>query len=75
MKKIYLPLLKDQKNRKVYFSSTLSPFKFETSETTRHEITTKEWLKDCNKAEEKENLLKDDTFFNKSHFKYNIIRS
>ena len=46
MKKIYLPLLKDQKNRKVYFSSTLSPFKFETSETTRHEITTKEWLKD-----------------------------
>ena len=35
----------------------------------------KEWLKDCNKAEKKESLLKDDSFFNKSHFKYNIIRS
>jgi len=75
MKKIYLPLLKEQKNRKVYFSSTLSPYKFEATETTRHEITTKEWLKDYNKAEEKERLLKDDKFFNRSHFKYNIIRS
>ncbi len=75
MKKIYLPLLKDQKNRKVYFSSTLSPYKFETSETTRHEITTKEWLTDYKKAEKKESLLKDDKFFNRSHFKYNIIRS
>ena len=75
MKKIYLPLLKDQKNRKVYFSSTLSPYKFETSETKRHEITTQEWLTDYKKAEKKESLLKDDKFFNKSHFKYNIIRS
>ena len=75
MKKIYLPLLKDQKNRKVYFSSTLSPYKFEATETTRHEITTEEYLKDYKKAEEKERLLKDDTFFNRSHFKYNIIRS
>ena len=75
MKKIYLPLLKEQKNRKVYFSSTLSPFKFETSETTRHEITTEEYLKDYKKAEERESLLKGDNFFNISHFKYNIIRS
>ena len=75
MKKIYLPLLKEQKNRKVYFSSTLSPYKFEAIETTRHEITTEEYLKDYKKAEEKERLLKDDTFFNRSHFKYNIIRS
>tara|TARA_R110000803_G_scaffold157436_1_gene221818 strand:+ start:417 stop:644 length:228 start_codon:yes stop_codon:yes gene_type:complete len=75
MKKIYLPLLKEQKNRKVYFSSTLSPYKFEATETTRHEITTEEYLKDYKKAEEKERLLKDDTFFNRSHFKYNIIRS
>ena len=75
MKKIYLPLLKDQKNRKVYFSSTLSPYRFETSETTRHEITSKEYIEDYKKAEKKERLLKDDKFFNRSHFKYNIIRS
>tara|TARA_R110000764_G_scaffold42511_1_gene95800 strand:+ start:411 stop:638 length:228 start_codon:yes stop_codon:yes gene_type:complete len=75
MKKIYLPLLKEQKNRKVYFSSTLSPYKFEATETTRHEITTEEYLKDYKKAEERERLLKGDNFFNMSHFKYNIIRS
>jgi hypothetical protein len=39
MKKIYLPLLKEQKQRDVYFSSTLSPYRFEALDTTRHEIT------------------------------------
>lgn len=75
MIKIYLPLLKDQKNRKVYFSSTLSAHKFETSETTRHEITSKEYIEDYKKAEKKESLLKDDKFFNTTNFKFNIIRS
>jgi|TARA_Y100000015_G_C2393588_1_gene91512 hypothetical protein len=75
MKKIYLPLLKEQKQRGVYFSSTLSPHRFESSETTRHEITNKEYKEDYKKAEEKERRLKDDSFFNNSHFKFNIIRS
>ena len=74
-KKIYLPLLKEQKERGVYFSSTLSPYRFETLDTTRHEITTKEYLKDYNKAQETERRLKNDSFFNSSHFKFNIIRS
>ena len=38
MKKIYLPLLKEQKERKVLFSSTLSKYKFEAEEDTRHEL-------------------------------------
>ena len=71
--KIYLSLLKEPKERGVYFSSTLSPYKFETGK--RHEITTKEYLKDYQKANNKERLLKDDSFFNSSHFKFNIIRS
>ncbi len=33
MKKIYLPLLKEQKQRGVYFSSTLSPYKIEALDT------------------------------------------
>tara|TARA_Y100001970_G_C13999204_1_gene732422 strand:+ start:484 stop:711 length:228 start_codon:yes stop_codon:yes gene_type:complete len=74
MKKYYLPLLKEQKQRGVYFSSTLSPYSFETIDTVRHEITNKEYKEDYQKAEKKERLLKQDSFFNNSHFKYNIIR-
>tara|TARA_R100000781_G_scaffold29702_2_gene21793 strand:+ start:331 stop:561 length:231 start_codon:yes stop_codon:yes gene_type:complete len=74
-KKIYLKLLKEQKERGIYFSSTLSPYRFESSDTTRHEITNKEYQEDYNKAEEKESRLKDDSFFNSSHFKFNIIRT
>ena len=75
MKKIYLPLLKEQKKRGVYFSSTLSPHRFESLDTTRHEITNKEYKGNYKEAEEKERRLKDDSFFNNSHFKFNIIRS
>ena len=74
MKKIFLKLTKDQRERKVYFSSTLSTEKFETSDATRHEITTAEYLKDWKEAEKKESRLRDDKFFNNSHFKFNIIR-
>ena len=74
MKKIYLPLLKEQRERNIYFSSTLSPYRFETPFTTRHEITFKELREDNNKANKKEKLLRDDKFFNNSHFEYNIIR-
>ena len=75
MKKIFLNLTNDQKERKVYFSSTLSTAKFETSDATRHEITSDEYIKDWQKAETKEVRLTDDKFFNNSHFKFNIIRS
>ena len=75
MKKIYLTLLKEQKERNIYFSSTLSEYRFETTETTRHEISLEELQKDSNEANEKEIRLKDDKFFNNSHFNYNIIRS
>jgi len=75
MQKIYLPLLKEQKERNIYFSSTLSKYRFETTETTRHEISLEELKQDYNKANEKERLLRDDKFFNNSHFNYNIIRS
>jgi hypothetical protein len=74
MKKIYLPLLKEQKQRGVYFSSTLSPYRFETDKSTRHEITIQEYNIDRNSAIETERRLKDDKFFNNSHFNYNIIR-
>ena len=73
--KIYLPLLKDQKERGVYFSSTLSPYRFEALDTTRHEITIKEYQEDYQSAQETESRLKNDSFFNSSHFKFNIIRS
>ena len=74
MKKIYLPLLKEQKQRGVYFSSTLSSYKFETDKTTRHEITIQEYNIDRSSAIETEKRLKNDKFFNNSHFNYNIIR-
>jgi hypothetical protein len=75
MQKIYLPLLKEQKERNIYFSSTLSKYRFETTETTRHEITFKELQENEKEANKKEARLKDDSFFNNSHFNYNIIRS
>jgi len=75
MKKIYLPLLKEQKQRGVYFSSTLSPYRFEAINTTRHEITHEQYKKDYKEAEATEQRLKNDSFFNNSHFNFNIIRS
>ena len=75
MKKVFLKLTKDQKERKVYFSSTLSTAKFETSDATRHEITSDEYINDWKEAETKEARLRDDKFFNNSHFNFNIIRS
>ena len=75
MKKVFLKLTKDQKERKVYFSSTLSIAIFETSDATRHEITSDEYIKDWKEAETKEARLRDDKFFNNSHFNFNIVRS
>ena len=74
MKKIYLSLLKEQKKRGVYFSSTLSPYRFEALDTTRHEITHEQYKNDYKEAEATEQRLKNDSFFNNSHFNFNIIR-
>jgi len=75
MKKIYLPLLKEQRQRGVYFSSTLSPYRFETEDSTRHEITHDDRLNDRLEAIATEKRLKNDKFFNGSQFKFNIIRT
>jgi hypothetical protein len=83
--KIYKKLSKDQINKGVLFSSCLSPFRFETKDSTTHEVfkINKEDFKDkptyeLIKAQEEQaehiKRLKDDKFFNESNFKFNIIR-
>tara|TARA_R110002051_G_scaffold54728_5_gene102315 strand:+ start:1029 stop:1256 length:228 start_codon:yes stop_codon:yes gene_type:complete len=74
MHKIHLSLLKEQKERKILFSSTLSKYRFETEDTTRHELSEELYLNDFKEFEQRETNLKDDSFFNSSPFKYNIIR-
>jgi hypothetical protein len=69
VQKVYKKLSEDQKNRSVIFSSCLSPYRFETKDATIHEV----FSFDVEKHEKIERL-KDDKFFNKSHFKFNIIR-
>lgn len=70
MRKIYRKLTKDQKERGIIFSSTLSKCTTETSDCTIHEVH-----KDDPQASYKIANLKDDKFFNDSPWKYNIIRS
>jgi len=67
MKKLYRKLTLEQRERNVIFSSCLSVDKFEQG--TIHEV----YESDSDKWEKIERL-KDDKFFNASHFKYNIIR-
>lgn len=70
MRKIYRKLTKDQKSRGVVFSSTLSPRATDDIEgLITHEVLTTD--------EDQEaiiNRLLDDSFFDGSEFKYNIIR-
>jgi hypothetical protein len=70
VRKLYKKLTKEQINRGVIFSSTLSPYRFETKETNTHEV-----FKDDFDLNEHIKRLKDNKFFNESHFKYNIIRT
>jgi hypothetical protein len=63
MRKVYKNLTEDQKNRNVIFSSEL------VGGNKIHEI-----FKDDENISYKIALLKDDKFFNKSPFKYNLIR-
>lgn len=69
VQKIYRKLSQEQKERGVIFSSCLSRYKFEEQDATIHEVKATDEDK-----EEKIRRLKDDSFFNDSHFKYNIIR-
>ena len=69
MRKIYRPLTKDQKERGVIFSSTLSKARTELVGDTIHEV----FETDTDKYATIEHL-KDDSFFNGSPWKYNIIR-
>ena len=74
MKKIYRKLTKDQRERKVYFSSALSTQKTELSGDTIHEITEQDYIDNPTEAEAREKRLLDDRWFNDSPWKYNIIR-
>ena len=67
MKKIYKELTKDQKDRGVIFSSQLMPG------TVIHEVTADNIL-NCSKGHNKIELLEDDSFFDNSPYKYNLIR-
>jgi hypothetical protein len=67
MRKIYRKLTKEQKARNVIFSSCLSVDTFESG--TIHEVYSNEQDKRT-----KIERLKDDKFFNRSHYKYNIIK-
>ena len=69
--KVYKKLTQEQKARGVIFSSCLSVYRFETTTDTIHEVLNTE-----PQEEQQEHIrrLKDDKFFNQSHFKFNIIR-
>jgi len=70
MKKVYKKLTAEQIKKGVVFSSCLSVYRTEQQGDTIHEVLNT----DIDKAE-KIARLKDDKFFNESHFKFNIIRS
>ena len=67
MKKKYLPLTDDQKSRGVIFSSQLIPG------MTIHEVTEDNKF-DCAEGTNRIDLLLNDSFFDHSPFKYNLIR-
>jgi len=84
MRKIYKELTKEQKERGVYFSSTLSKERTEQKEDTIHEVLRlnekdfKDYREYYNAQQEQDTTikrLKDDKFFNDSLWKFNIIRS
>jgi len=69
MKKVYKKLTEDQIERDVIFSSCLSVWRTEQEEDTIHEVKSEDGDKD-----ETIRRLKDDKFFNDSHWNFNIIR-
>lgn len=86
MNKIYKKLTKDQISRNVIFSSCLSIGRTEREKDTIHEVfkinedNYKDKplyeLKEAWEEQQKEiSRLKNDKFFNNSHWKFNIIRT
>ena len=74
MKKKYLKLTTNQKLRGVIFSSTLIP-ENEDQEAMRHEVLKGGGdRRGCEDAREMIKNLKDDSFFDESSYKYNLIR-
>ena len=69
MRKIYRKLTAEQKGRGVVFSSCLSEHTQEMEEDRVHEV----FLTDEDREDQITRFL-DDTFFNASHYKYNIVR-
>jgi len=69
MRKIYNELTKEQKENGIIFSSCLSTARFEHSDDTIHELKGTESDFEIQRAR-----LLDDSFFNASPFKFNIIR-
>lgn len=74
MKKKYLKLTKEQKDRSVIFSSELIPKGVYDIDIKVHEITLEEWKENELEAREKMERLKDDKFFN-DFYQYNLIRN
>lgn len=71
MKKIYRKLTQEQKKRGVIFSSTLT---FEDKNDDREDLITHEVMSDDSQADIIISRLLDDSFFNDSPYKYNLIR-
>ena len=69
VKKVYKKPTEEQKKRGVIFSSCLSKYREEMKGDTIHEIQ-----KDADDISGTIERLKDDKFFNSSHWNFNIIR-
>ena len=69
MRKVYKKLTEEQIKRGVIFSSCLSEYRTEMAKDNIHEV----FKKDIDKWEVIERLS-EDSFFNASHWKFNIIR-
>jgi len=69
MKKVYKKLTEEQIKRGVIFSSCLSECRTEQEQDTKHEVLNSD--EDKYKTIER---LRDDKFFNSSHWNFNIIR-
>jgi hypothetical protein len=69
MRKIYRTLTKDQLTRNVIFSSALSISKEGDDDCIIHEV-----LDNDTDRDDTIRRLKDDSFFNRSPYNYNIIR-
>jgi hypothetical protein len=75
IRKIYKDLSKEDKEAGVIFSSTLSMNTVEQPDDNTHKVYGSDDRLKSLEAKEDIRRLKDTSFFNHSHFKYNIIRT